>query len=394
MRAQLLISLSTVSFFCASGRAFSDPWSTQPLIGVVGQYASNPALLANPQSETNAAFVLSLPVNYDLDSFHFAATPSARYGNATGYSSVTSNYFHFDTRAVLAGDLDTTSISGAYYRDSSLLFAGEIDNGVGVRRDTSTADILWQRSLNELDLLQLDLASYRTQYAQSDTRTEINNLIDYRYTTFTPALVFALSERNNFRVIGGVSRYEAINGATSSNTVNVQLGFDRQLSELWTLKTTAGYSKSTDREKFTFIGFAPITLDTTQNSTVYSATLSRQSERLTLSVGASRALAPTGYSYLSRQQSVNLAANYVRSERWSFNGSINWQTNTNPLTAGGTSEIRYYYGSISANWHWTEQWVVTLQAIKVAERYGEPTLSVTSNGLNLQISRQFFRTDL
>jgi hypothetical protein len=383
-----------MSFICLSRRAFADPWSTQPLIGIIGQYASNPALLAEPKSETNAALVLNLPVNYDLESFHFVATPSVRYGNATGYSSVTSNYFHLDTKAQFTSDLSSTTFSGGLYRDSSLLYAGEIQNGVGVRRDTATADITWQRQLNELDLLQLDVNTIKTTFGQSDVPNVEDELVDYRYSSFSPAMLFALSERNSFRIIGGFGWYRALDGISESNSTSLQLGFDRQLSELWTLKTTAGYTKSTDQQKFYFEEFLLGTIKSTQNGTVYAANLIRQGELMTWNFGASRSLAPTGYAYLSRQQGANLLVSYNYSERWAFSSSINWQITNNPLNTGGSLEQRYIYATIAANWHWTEQWVVTLQAIKVAERYGQPQINGTSNGVSLQIARQFYRTDL
>jgi len=109
----LLLSVTIVSLACASGKVVASPWSTQPLIGVVGQYASNPALLAvDQQSEANAALTVNLPLNYDLDDFHFVATPNVRYGNATGYSSLTSNTFHLDSSAQLANDLGSTTVTG------------------------------------------------------------------------------------------------------------------------------------------------------------------------------------------------------------------------------------------------------------------------------------------
>jgi hypothetical protein len=363
---------------------------------VVGQYASNPALLAvDQQSEANAALTVNLPLNYDLDDFHFVATPNVRYGNATGYSSLTSNTFHLDSSAQLANDLGSTTVTGALYRDSSLLYAGELANGIGVRRDTASVDLNWQRALSERVQVQLDLNGVRTLYAQNDEPSgTLSSLVDYRYGSFSPAIGYSLSERNTLRVIGSVGRYQAINGLSASDSVSLQLGFDRQLSEMWALKTTAGYSKANDKESFYFHKFLLGNVATTQNSTVYSANLVRQGELATLTFGASRALAPTGFAYLSRQQTVDVLAKYMYSERWTFNASINWQTNTNPPNGNGSAERQYYFGSFSANWHWTEQWMLTLQAIKVTQRYGEPASSSTSNGLSLQIAKQFYRTDL
>jgi hypothetical protein len=389
-----LLHIALMSLTCASGKSLASPWSTQPLIGLVGQYSSNPALLQDAQSETNAAVILNLPVNYDMDNFHFVATPAVRYGNASGYSSLTSDYYHFNTSAQYADELGSLTATALVNRDSSLLFAGEVENGVGVRRDTSSADVQWQRLLTERDQFQLDLYGVRTLYAQNDAQELITSLVDYRYYTIAPAIAFALSERSTFRVIGSVGKYEAVNGVTSSDSANLQLGFDRQLSELWSIKTTAGYSKSTDKQKFIFDGQVLGTLETTQNSTIYSANLIRQGESLTLNLGASRALAPTGYAFLSRQENVNLHANYIYSERWTYSASINWANNSNPLSNGGSIDSRYYYGLVSANWSWTEHWILSLRAIKAAQRYGDPAINAQSTGVSFEISRQFSRAEL
>ncbi len=393
-----------MGYFSATGRAHADPWSTQPLIGVIGQYASNPALLPqsasnlaglpSAQSETNGAFVLNLPVNYDLDSFHFAATPNVRYGNSAGYASITSNYFHLDTSAQFANELGSTTISGSRYRDSSLFYAGGTANGVGVRRDTVSADVNWQRLLTERAQLQLDVNSSKTTFAQSSAQSSESNLVDYRYTTASPSASFALSERNTLRIISGVSRYDALDGLTDSKSTSFQLGLDRQLSELWTLKATAGYSKVSDQQKFYYSGFYLGTIDSTQKSTVYSANLVRQTENLTLNFGVSQGLVPTGYSYLSRQQSVSFIANYTYSERWSFNANLTRQLNSNPVGNDVTIKYDYYNVSAAANWLWTERWMLTLRATRIGDRYSAPAFTGTSSGISLQISRQFLRMDL
>jgi hypothetical protein len=400
----LLPCLVAVSAFCNSGRVFAEPWSTQPLVGVIGQYASNPALAASsPESETNAALLVDAPVNYDSDTFHFVATPNIRYGNASGYSSVTSNYFHLDSSAQLNNELGSTSVTASVYRDSSLFYAGELVNGIGVRRDTSDFGVDWQRSLTERLKLQLDSNTYRTLYAQNTEQADnqssavneiLSNLVDYRYTTFSPGLALSESELNTVRLIGAVGRYEALDGISASDNANVQLGFDRQLSEIWTLKTTAGYSRAENRFNYFFGKYLIEQIDSTQNGTVYSANLVRQSDVLGLNFGASRALAPTGFAYLARQQSVSILVNYNSSERWTYGATASYQTNTYPGTDGSSYEQRFYYAALSASWHVTEQWVVTLQMTKILQRDGSPEVTGTSNGVSIQISRQFYRKDL
>jgi hypothetical protein len=393
VKAQWL-PLIVMTLACIGNRVMASPWSTEPTIGVIGQYSSDPELLpGHGHSESNTALTLLLPVNYDEDAFHFAVTPNIRYGNASGYSSLTSNYFHLDSSAQLASELGTTTLSGALYRDSSLLYAGEIANGVGERRDTSSVDLKWNRELTERLEGQADISTTRTLYGQLSDNL-FNPLVDYRYSQFSPAAVYLVTERDTLHAIGQVSRYQSLNGVSESNSYSLQAGYDRQLSEIWTLKTTAGYARASDRQSVYFFQYLLGHIDTTQNSTVYSANVSRQGEHLNLTLGASRALVPTGYFYLSRQQSVTGLATYTLSERWSFTGSVNWQTNSNPLATGGTVQAHYYGVALATTWHWTEQWLVTLQATKVSQHYGEPYGAESSNSVSVQIARQFLRTDL
>jgi hypothetical protein len=342
-------------------------------------------------------------VNYDSDDFHFAVTPNIRYGNASGYSGITSNYFHLDSSARLDTERSSTNVTASLYRDSSLLYAGEISNGVGVRRDTSTIALNWQDLLTERLQLQLGASTFRTLYAQttapsgtpeSDQGSVLGSLVDYRYTTFSPALALVENERNTFRIIGSAGRYQALDDISDSDSASLQLGFDRQLSEIWRLKTTAGYSRAQSRYNFFFGRYLLEVIDSTQTGTVYSATLSRQSEVFTLDFGASRSLAPTGFAYLTLQEGVNLDASYKLSERWSYGATASWQTNSYPETDGGSFERKYYSAMLSAKWQWTEEWAVTLQATKVVQVYGSPSVSGASSGVSLEISRQFYRKDL
>lgn len=368
------------------------------MIGVAAEYASNPVLsVSSPQSETHAALFVDLPLNYDLDNVHFALSPRVRYNNTTGYSSITSNYYHLNTSAQLVSDLSSLTFSGSFYRDSSLLYAGGLANGIGERRDTSTADINWQRLLTERVQVQLDANTARTLFGQNTVTAE---LVDYRYSSLSPSLAYSVSERDTLRVIASAGRYYSLNGSTSSDSVNLQLGFDHQLSELWVLSASAGYSKSINKYDYSFYQyqdgyFYPIfeVLKTRQTGGVYSASVTRQTETLSFSAGVSRALTPTGLAFLTLQDGANISARYAFSERWTFNASAAWQHLSNPVVGGGSADRRFYDIELSAQWHWTEQWSVTLGSRLLGQRYNQPAVSAESDGLSLEISRQFYRTN-
>ena len=394
MRARYL-GLVVVTLSCASTKSPADPLSVQPLLGVVSEYSSNPVLVADgPRAETTAALLLESPVKLDLDSFHYSLVPRVRYGTQTGYSSLTSNYYHLDSTAQYADELNALTLNGALYRDSSLYYAGELSHGVGVRHDTTSVAADLQRSLTERLQLELSGATTRTLFAQSPG---LGALVDFRYTSGSPTLAYAVSELDTAKVIGSIARYYSLDGATASQSANLQLGYDRKLSQIWTLSTSAGYSKSTNYRDFDFFGFFLGTIKSHQDSATYSASLSRQGERLNLILTASRAQLPTGQAFLSRQDGITLTGNYTRNERWTFSTNAILQNDSDPLTTGGSSTRRFFLIDVSALWHWTDQWSVALHLSKVTQKFpaenGQPAAGPSSNNVTLQIVRQFYATN-
>jgi hypothetical protein len=380
-----------------SSRVSAEPWSIEPRLGASADYATNPSLRpSNPRSEEHVAALFNLPVRYDADGIELYLSPSGRISNSRGYSSLASNYFHLDANAQFTNDLGSTSVQAELARDSSFYYNGQFANGIGVRRDTALTSVDWSRSLTERSQIQLDGSWTRVSYAQPPNAT---SLTDYRYLSAGPTFARALSERDTLKVLGSFGRYQSLNGITESKSENLQLGFVRQLNELWSLSTTAGYSRSTNTQKVFFGPFFLGSVSSNQNGAVYAATLTRQGEQFTLNGGVSRSLQPTGFGYLSRQDSVNLYATYALSERWDFVLGAAWYKARNPLAIGaqllsGTSDVRYANVQLTANWHWTAQWIIGMHATRVTQQYGPPTVSGASSGVSVDIVRQFLRFDL
>ena len=375
-----------------AGRALAGPWSTQPVIGLAAQYVVNPQFSGaqSPPSETHAALFANVPLNYDADQFHFVLDPSARYGNTTGYSSVTSNYYYVDTTLQYNTDFNVFSLSGYFHRDASLLYAAEIADGISQRRDTSNAQANWMRVLTERAQFNFNASVIRTLY-ESDHGG--SGLVDYKYSSLSPSLSYALTERDTVKVLGGTGRYDSLNELTSSKSANVQLGLDHRFSELWTASATAGYSKATNRYKIYFGPFYLGTEETRQNGAVYSLSLERHSPLLDFKASAYRALTATGFTFLSRQDTLALGATYNRDARWSFSGFLNWTGVADPLIGGGESKHRFYTVGVLASYRLTERWGLALRASKVKQQFGAGTGNPASSGVSLEISRQFDRTN-
>jgi hypothetical protein len=374
----------------------------EPLLGVASEYSSNPYLLSTGgHAVSDVAVLLNAPTNYDLDSTHLALLPSIRYSDSGSYASLASNYFHLNASAQFSSDVNSFSLKAGFGRDSSLYQNGLSSNGIGVRADSSSAGMDWERAITERFQWGLSANWARVLYDQGAATT---GLVDYRYVSGGPSATFAVSERDKFQILASAGQYQALDGITKSKNYNLQLGFDRQLTEIWTLSTSLGYAKSDNSQKVFygpfFIGpveFGPYllgTLESEQKGPVYNASLTRQGEQLTVTASASRAFLPSGFEYLSRQDIAELNLSYTRSERWTFGAKVDYQNTATPYSNGALLSVRYFSGQLSADWHWTQNWLISLHTTWVSSKYDMPSISAQSTGASLEISRQFLRIDL
>jgi hypothetical protein len=363
-----------------------------PSLGVATEYSSNPYLVTlGGRAVQDVAVIMSAPTRYDLDSAHFALTPSVRYSSSGSYASLNSNYLHLDGSGVFADDLNLLTITAGFGRDSSLQQSGLSSNGLGVRSDGSAAGLDWQRTLTERLSMALDASWNRVLYNQG---AELTGLLDYRYVSFGSTATYAIDKRDKFKMLAGAGEYTALDGVTKSKNYNLQTGFDRQLSELWTASVTAGYARSDNTEDLFFGPFLLATIESEQKGPVYNASLVRAGEQLKLTLSASRTFRPSGFEFLSRQDMAEVNLGYTYSERWKFGMKADYQNTNTPLASGLSTGVRYFSGALSADWNWTPTWIISLRANWVSVKYELPPEAAQSTGVSLEISRQFLRIDL
>jgi hypothetical protein len=410
VKARLLLSMSVLTALL--GRtAGAGPWNIEPILGISADFDTNPLLhQTDAESEEHIAALLDFPLRYDGDAVEFSVRPYGRLSNSQGYSSLASNYAHLDSAAQFVNELGSTTLQAGLARDSSLYYVGALINGVGVPRDTESAAGDWNRHLTERSQLEFDVSWVKVRYDQpsSGLNASSYNLVDYRYLSGGPTFAYSVDELNTIKLLANVGEYQSLDGVTQSRSESLQLGFVHPLSEIWTLSVNAGYSQSKNTEKvlngLLYYFYGVIEYDTEsakQNGTVYTATVSRQGERVNLTGGISRALQPTGFAFLSRQDSINFTGTFTQSERWDFALAASWQRALSPQESAGVAQlngseftVRYLNASVSANWHWTPEWVFTMRATRITQEYGPPTVSGASTGLNLDIGRHFLRTEL
>ena len=372
----------TAVAMCIANASRAGVWGTDPVLGLSSDYSTNPGLLyIDHTAETHAALLIDVPTTYVADAVKFSVLPSFRISNSSGYSSLASDYEHLTLIGEFDTERSTLTATGQLARDSSLYYNYYFNGSTGVRRDSALADLNWVRALTERWNLNVDVDSTRVQYGHSITYT---TLTDYRYSSAAPSISWSANERSSFSLQAGIGDYNSLDGLTRSINSNVQLGFKRQLDELWNLSASAGVSRETDKIK-TFFG----PFDSTADGTVFAANVTRQGERLAVSGQASRSLVPSGYAFLSRQDTYQLSASYPTSERWTFNGHVRRLRAENPQLLAPTIDQSYLELGLSAVWLFTEHWTATFMASYVTDKVSPPPTHVDASGFSIQLARHF-----
>jgi hypothetical protein len=390
---------------CMASLARAGVWGTQPVLGVAADYYTNPALINLPDTaESHAALLVDAPTTYQGDGAKFNVLPSFRLSDSRGYSSLDSDYAHLTALGELDTERNVFSASAMAARDSSLYHDYFLNGSTGVRRDTATADLNWDGKLTERMEIDTDLNSQRVRYGES-VGVGAPDLVDYKYTSLAPTFSWLQSERGKLTASASVGRYNSLNGQTESTSTNLQLGFVQQLSEIWSLSASAGYSRAgnkidteVEELEFTQLGpifvLVPVTLKANQNGSVYAFNVSRQTERLLLSAISSRQLVPTGLAFLSRQESYELKASFNKTARWVLNADLQRVEYNTPENGGASVDLHLTNLQFTAVWQWTEHWTLTANAVRVLEKYGtvgvkSAAIDVASSGVSLELSRQF-----
>jgi hypothetical protein len=390
-RASAPSQLALVAAMSVAEAARAGVWYTEPVLGLQADYSTNPGLvIADHTATTDGAVLIDVPTAYSADAWKFALKPSFRFTDNSGYSSLVSNYQHLTAMGEFDSERNTLKVTASAERDSSLYQDYNLDGSVGVRQDTAAAELAWDRTLTERLSFDFDGNYQRVRFGESNG---VATLTDYAYSSATPSLSWSAGRRTTLSLLGSYSWYDSLDGTTRSTDLSVELGFSRQLSELWTVSAKAGYSREQDRYAEYFGPYLLGTFETTENGTVYSANLTRQGDREATTLVASRTLTPAGYNFLSRRDLYALQVSYPYSERWTLQGLVRYRKEQDPQFFAPTVERKYADVAVSVERLLTENWTLTLTASHIAEKVGPPDVSVANSGLSVGLSRRFNRIE-
>lgn len=389
MKMPLLACVGSAPLFIG-GTASAGQWTSEPNVGLSSEYSSNPELrIQNAAAETHAALTVYAPAYFRTETFNFSILPRFRLSDSRGYESLASNFAHLDLQAVRISELGSLTASAGYARDSSLYRDTlSLTGTLGVRRDTKSAGLDWQQTLTERTNLDVGGAWTEARYDQPPGAT---SLTDYRYSSFSPSLSVAVSERDKLQVLGSLGRYESLDGTTQSQSTDLRLGFQRQAGERWSVFASAGLSRANNRINRFIIG--PV--ESTQTGTVYDLRATRQATRFSVVAEATRSLRPSGYAFLTRETSYEISGNYALSEHLGLSGGARWQETANPQFG---SQPRLDGRSINFRmalaWQWRANWYLQSATSHIHQDYGQAQNSAAANGVSVEVFHSFKRIEL
>ena len=352
------------------------------------EYSSNPRLSqADTRSVESAALSVAAPATYTGDRQSFELRPQLRAAATHGDTELISDYQYLDSSWKLNGPRQLLQLSAFLHRDST--FYNQYENGAASlatqRRTEQNALLDWQNRLTERVTLRTDLSFDRVEYG----RQASSGLSDYRYLQAALALSRDLTERTQWTLSAGSARYEVLGRDYRNDSPFVRMALVSNLSESWTLTTSAGVSSLRARSQ---LGSQVFRSKRTLPN--FNFVLEQHDDDGALSFAISRAIQPSGFGALLTQDNIAVTRSATWSERWSGSLVLRGSRQIDSLTQLHLGERRFFSAEFTANWQWREQMILSGEIAYSTQHFSSPLPMPNSTAVYLTLTRQFYRKSL
>ncbi len=368
--------LILASALAASPAVRAAEWSWAPTFGFWLDHDSNRYLAPGGVASEGMGMSLDLQLQYATERFSLALHPNVQLlrfdepeFQGANDASLTGAANYLTGRSTLGL---TTTLS-----DSSLLTTELPTTGLvqpGTRRREEDAGASWTYAQSETYALIVQASS--TDVSFQSTLLPSETLLDYRGLSLSLTEQVQHSETLALFGTASASGFEEQGLPGTSRTDGLVVGFKRQLSERTTLSADAGVSRTTF-------------LSLTSDGLLADLSLTRSSETGSLSLSASRNVAPVGFDEITQQDVLKASAQHNLSERLSASLALSINRYSSVFSIPGliTVDLPYLDRSYSQltlglNWQQTETWTIGMQASTT--RFQGATVT-TEEDWNLQL---------
>lgn len=282
-----------------------------------------------------------------LENLEVKGTGRANILRYLGESELDREEFLFDLNNRYNTERNLWEFSGTYGRESSLTTelaeTGRVDQVVN--RNRIFINPSWAFLLSERQTLQAGYNFTNVDYESGGG----SNLSDFTVNQASLAYLYQLFARDQLAGTAFFTRFESDANDLETDAWQVQLGWSHQFSELLEASASIGHvwteSQFTieQEERSTDTGF------------IFSANITKKTERSRITGEASRTLSPSGAGALLERNEVKIVFEHELSERWEFtiDGKIIDNKSLNEVLGG--VDRTFYQVTPQLSWRWTPQ---------------------------------------
>lgn len=175
---------------------------------------------------------------------------------------------------------------------------------------------------------------------------------DFNEAALGTEYVRRLDARNSLSGGLRVSRFEADRNDNEADTVGIELGFSRDLSEIWSLDLRLG----TQRSDTTFMNADALTVTTTQDDATFGLGFRKRSETGRMNIDLQRNVAPDSFGSLVIRNQLRLAL--LRQMSPTLNGVVAIRAIESENAGGDLAPTDRVFGrlELGLDWSFAELW--------------------------------------
>lgn len=350
-------------------------WSVSEQVGVSAGYDDNVLLSATRKiraADANAN--LSAHVVRQSDAFSLTLDPrivAVKYDN---YSVLNRTEQYLTLAAQRQTELGAASITAAWTQDTTLTSELGLTGitQVNKRHQSIALTVADTKQWTERWGTQTQLYIVGNHYMNAAN----TGLVNYNYGAAQFDIDYATTESSRLSLQASLGKLQVPDFDSYGKTnASATLNYSVSLAQRWQAKLSFGPSR--------------VRSDlSSEQGTIYAASVSRQSEVLTAQLSFGRDITPTGQGVLTQREQINVTLTRALTDRLSLGLSAASVKNSSFLLAYGITydAVRYSDYSTSLNWQMTPTWTMSLSAVHTEQRAATDTHSALRNQIALNVA--------
>lgn len=372
--ARVLITSGLAAATVNSAAVQAAAWSLSEQASVSTGYDDNVLLSATQDIHAaNASTNLSAHVARQSDAFSLTLDPRINVVKYENYSVLNRTEQYLTLMAQQQTELGAASLSGAWTQDTTLTSELGLTgfSQTNKRHQSAALTIADSKQWTERWGMQTQLYIASNHYMDAAN----TGLVNYNYGAAQFEIDYVTTESSQLSLQASLGKLQVPEFTSYGKTnASATLNYSVSLAQRWQAKLSFGPSRVRSDVS-------------SEQGTIYAASINRQSEVVTTQLSVSRDITPTGQGVLTQREQINLTFSKSLTERLSLGLSAASVKNSSFLLAYGITydAVRYSDFSTSLSWQMAPTWTLSLSAVHTEQRAEADAHSAIRNQISLNV---------